>query len=302
MTTWTPTLLFIVPMIFIVVILNVWVFLKKRGNIKFPFADAVPRSPGESLVEKIKDLSFDLATYTLMSSAIPIFAYATYLQLGVVGPPPSLKMAAFLFFIAAFTTGWFIVKTIRTQHELHLYRIGYAGEAAVGSALNQLMLQGYQVFHDIQGDKKFNIDHLLVGPSGVFAVETKTKTKKKKINGKQAFKAVYDGKSLYFPDRPNQPHQSFLEQSMRNAKWVSKWLTEATGHPVKAQPVLVLPGWFIDIKKPGGVRVLNHNQVQALVSVPNKRPLDKAEIDRITYQVKQRCQSENIVPKVFTEQ
>jgi len=134
-----------------------------------------------------------------------------------------------------------------------------------------------------------------------YAVETKTKTKRKEIKGKQVFKVTYDGKSLYFPDRPNAPDQAYLEQSKRNAKWVSKWLTEATGHTVKAQPVLVLPGWFVEVKKPGDVRVLNHNQVQALTSVANRSPLDKSEIERIAYQIQQRCQNSKIVPKVFSE-
>lgn len=301
MITWTPTLLILVPMILSVVFLYAWMNLRKRSNVKFPFADAVPRNPGEALSEKIVDLTFDFAVFAPMAALIPIYSYAVFLQIGADRQqPPSLIIAVPLFVFGALGTAWFLIKLIRTMNELHLYRIGYAGEVAVGGALNQLMLQGFRVFHDIKGDKEFNIDHLLIGPSGVFAVETKTKTKKKEINGKQTHKVMYDSKSLFFPDRPDSPHRAFLEQSMRNAKWVSKWLTEATGHQVKAQPVLVLPGWFIEIKKPGDVRVLNHNQVQALTGMANRTPLDKPEIDRIAYQIQQRCQNEKIVPEALS--
>ena len=301
MITWTPILLIVVPMILAVAFLYVWMYIRKRSNVKFPFADAMPRNPGEALAEKIADLTFDFAMFFPMAALIPIYSYAVFLQIGADGQqPPSLIIAVPLFVFGALGTAWFLVKLIRTINKLHLYRIGYAGEVAVGGALNQLMLQGYRVFHDIKGDKEFNIDHLLIGPSGVFAVETKTKTKKKEIKGKQTHKVMYDGKSLFFPDRPDSPHHAFLEQSRRNAKWVSKWLTEATGHTVKAQPVLVLPGWFIEIKKPGDVRVLNHNQVKALTSVSNRSPLDKPEIDRIAYQIQQRCQNEKIVPEVLS--
>jgi hypothetical protein len=276
-------------------------YIRKRSNVKFPFADAVPRNPGEALAEKIANLTFDFAMFFPMASLTPIYSYAVFLQIGADRQqPPSLIIAVPLFVFAALGTAWFLIKLIRTMNKLHLYRIGYAGEVAVGGALNQLMLQGYRVFHDIKGDKKFNIDHLLIGPTGVFAVETKTKTKKKEIKGKQTHKVMYDGKSLFFPDRPDSPHRAFLEQSKRNAKWVSKWLTEATGHPVKAQPVLVLPGWFIEIIKPGDVRVLNHNQVKALTQVANRTSLDKPEIDRIAYQIQQRCQNEKIVPEVLS--
>lgn len=301
MFTWTPILLILVPMILAVAFIYAWMYLKKRSNRKFPFADAVTRNPGEALAEKIADLTFDFAMFFPMAALIPIYSYAVFLQIGADRQQaPSLIIVVPLFIFAALGTAWFLIKLVRTMNELHLYRIGYAGEVAVGGALNQLMLQGYRVFHDIEGDKGFNVDHLLIGPSGVFAVETKTKTKKKEIQGKQTHKVMYDGKSLFFPDRPDSPHRGFLEQSTRNAKWTSKWLTEATGHPVKAQPVLVLPGWFIEIKKPGDVRVLNHNQVQALTQVANRTPLDKPEIDRIAYQIQQRCQNERIVPEVLS--
>ena len=54
------------------------------------------------------------------------------------------------------------------------------GERVVAEHLNQLIAEGYTVFHDVPcGFKKgkkmlFNIDHLLVGKKGIFAVETKT--------------------------------------------------------------------------------------------------------------------------------
>ena len=302
MTTLTPSLLLVMPMILAIALLSAWLHLKKNGNRRFPFADSVPRNPGESLAEKINDLSFDFAMYLPMATIIPIYSYAVYLHVGAEKQQsPSLFVAVTLFIFAALATSWLLIKLMRTIGDLHKYRLGYAGEVAVGTALNQLMLQGYRVFHDIQGDKGFNIDHLLIGPSGVFAIETKTKTKKKEIQGKQTHKVMFDGKSLYFPDRPSSAHQAFLEQSRRNAKWVSKWLTKATGHSVSAQPVLVLPGWFVEIKKPGDVKVLNHNQVQALARVANRSPLDKPEIERIAYQIQQRCQNEKIVPKVFSE-
>ena len=103
---------------------------------------------------------------------------------------------------------------------------------------------------------------------------------------------------MYFPDKPDYPHKDFLNQAERGAKWVSKWLTEAVGERVDALPVLVMPGWYITIKKPGRVMVLNHNQLHELPKV-RKDPLDKAAISRITYQIKQKCQHDNLVPGVL---
>lgn len=295
--------MFLLPMLLVIAVLNFWIFVKKRSNTKFAFADAVLRSPGESLARKINDLSFDFALYFSFVSLFPMLFYMVYQQAWISQlRPPSVTAGIFLFGAAFLVTVWVILKITSTIKQLHLYKIGYAGEVAVGNALNQLMLNGYRVFHDIEGDKQFNVDHLLVGPAGVFAVETKAKTKKKKIKGKQSHKVLFDGKSLFFPDKPESPHQAFLEQAKRNAKWVSRWLSEATGHPVKVQAVLVLPGWFIEIKKPGDVRVLNHNQVQALTDTANRPLLGKPEIDRIVYQVQQRCQNRKIVPQVLRKE
>jgi Nuclease-related domain len=36
---------------------------------------------------------------------------------------------------------------------------------------------GYKVFHDVVGGD-FNLDHVLIGPAGVFTVETKTHSKR----------------------------------------------------------------------------------------------------------------------------
>jgi hypothetical protein len=64
---------------------------------------------------------------------------------------------------------------------------GAGRERHVGEALNQLMLVGYRVFHDFLITDKprsiRNIDHIVIGSNGVFAVETKTRRKMKGENG-----------------------------------------------------------------------------------------------------------------------
>ena len=60
--------------------------------------------------------------------------------------------------------------------------LGYLGERAVAEHLEALTRTGYRIFHDVpcEGRKKnFNIDHVVVGPTGVAAIEVKTRRKKK---------------------------------------------------------------------------------------------------------------------------
>lgn len=56
----------------------------------------------------------------------------------------------------------------------------------------------YQVFHDIPGSGKWNIDHVAVGPAGVFAIETKYRTKKPGRNGARDHEATFDGNRIEF--------------------------------------------------------------------------------------------------------
>ena len=61
------------------------------------------------------------------------------------------------------------------------------------------MLEGNYVYHDFPADK-FNIDHIVVGRSGIFAVETKVRSKPTTNNHRQDATVEYNGKMLNFPD------------------------------------------------------------------------------------------------------
>jgi hypothetical protein len=50
---------------------------------------------------------------------------------------------------------------------------GAAAEEAVGTALDELLADGYTVSHDLRQQFEGNVDHLVTGPTGVFMIETK---------------------------------------------------------------------------------------------------------------------------------
>ncbi|WP_397596053.1 nuclease-related domain-containing protein [Silanimonas sp.] len=121
-------------------------------------------------------------------------------------------------------------------------REGLAAELATADGLQQLVPDGLMLFHDLPADG-FNIDHVVVGHSVVFAVETKSRKKPAK-GGKDSAKVRYDGKALKFPEHiETKP----LEQAARQARWLAEFLTGATGNPVRVVPVLALPGWYVEL-------------------------------------------------------
>jgi hypothetical protein len=164
-------------------------------------------------------------------------------------------------------------------------RLGLDAELAVGQELDQLMRKGAVVFHDLPADN-FNIDHIVISTQGVFAIETKGYAKPNRSMGTADAKVEFDGRVLRFPTRATDKP---LEQAKRQAQWVSKWLTSAVGSQIFATPVLALPGWYVDRKGKGDVRVFSGKELPALLSRPGIQPLSEQDVQRVAYQVEQRC-------------
>jgi hypothetical protein len=147
-----------------------------------------------------------------------------------------------------------------------------------------------RIIHDVQA-KEFNIDHVVITPAGVFAVETKSRLKPPAGNGGNAVKVKYNGKQLEFPGwTETKP----LEQAGRQARWLANYLHEATGERLPVFAVLALPGWFIENTAritDDMVRVINPKKSQWLL-LPEKRPvlLDAAAIQRAAFAIEKLAQ------------
>ncbi len=186
---------------------------------------------------------------------------------------------------------YFTVKFLKLSKQRDNLRLGLDAELAVGQELDQLMCSGAVVFHDFPAEK-FNIDHIVICPAGVFAVETKGRAKPIKNRGVKDAKVEFDGKTLRFPDWVETKP---LEQADRQARWLRAWLTSAVGNPVAVRPVLVLPGWYIDRKGRGDVVVLSGKEVHHILKMGRGEPLSEQDIQRIAHQVEQRCR--NVAPQ-----
>lgn len=66
-------------------------------------------------------------------------------------------------------------KAARLMRSAELYERGAQGERAVGRILDELRAQGWVVFHDVRwpGRVRANLDHVVVGPAGVFVIDAK---------------------------------------------------------------------------------------------------------------------------------
>jgi hypothetical protein len=167
---------------------------------------------------------------------------------------------------------------------------------ATGEELNQLMLRGCRVFHDFPAER-FNIDHVVVEPRGVFAVETKGRAKPVRGRGREDATVTYDGNLLLFPTwQERQP----VEQASRQAVWLAKWLTSAVGEPVTVHAAISLPGWYVDRKAAAvSPNVFNPRNATFLAEPAGDKELSASLIQRIAHQVEQRCR--DVMPQAFRD-
>lgn len=272
-------------------VVGTWLIVRRtklaRQARKSPLTTALLRTPGHTLRQQLEDSRFDLGFDVMTLMAIPGLGIAVLYAITLVfgKPNPVSIMGLALVIVAAYCV-YQIRSLLRRGDQMDQWRLGLDAEMAAGQELDQLMRRGAVVFHDMAGDK-FNIDHVVVAPQGVFAVETKGYRKPNRNGGAADATVVYDGDALKFPDWSG---TGPLRQAGRQARWLSEWLTSATGEMTEATPVLALPGWFVDRRGRGSVLVLSGAELQDhLLKARDAKPLLPEQMQRIVHQLEQRC-------------
>jgi hypothetical protein len=262
--------------------------LKKRRS---PLIQNLLRSPGESLIRRLDKINIEINVYSFSLILIPLLIYGLTLAFSYY---KSKSINLFDIYVSAIIGFIFIIylltKIKKLLNERKITRLGYESEIAVGQELNQLMLKGYHVYHDFPANN-FNIDHILVGQSGVFTVETKARSKPatRKVTGNAT--VTYNGRLLLFPQGVD---LNTIEQAKRQAAWLTDWIGSAVGEKVAVRPVVALPGWYVKRTSPNGIPVVNPKQFPSLFKHIAPRFLSPEMISRITHQLEQKCR--NVVP------
>jgi hypothetical protein len=281
------SILFIIGSPFVIIgILYLFRFYAKQKKLRSPITQDFLRSPGQSLLSKLNAVNEDLIVYFISALMAPLVIYALHISMSYFGAVPEtyLRMGASACAGIGFFV-FFINRAIQRLDERRVIRLGYEGELAVGQALEQLRHAGFYVYHDFPADK-FNIDHIVVGPKGVFVVETKTRSKPTTNNRIEDATVEYDGRMLYFPKGDD---FKTIDQAKRQASWLSDWLGKAIGEQIAARAIVALPGWFVKRTSSEGIPVANPKQFSSLFEHIKPRTLSESMITRINHQLDQKC-------------
>jgi hypothetical protein len=263
--------------------------LVKRRHDSFvnPLTKAMRRPPGTQLGRELGreqlEVGFSCLEMTL-SAIVPISVFVQFQN--------RLHETTPMFLFVVVIIGWAIwlvfatVKFVNRFHRIKQLRLGYECELAVGQELDLLMLNGFRVFHDVPAGK-FNIDHIVIGPPGVFAVETKGRSKiiSGDGKGKKQFRVAYKDGVLHFP---NGVDREAVPQARRQGKWVAQWLSQSTGQSVEVRPLVILPGWFVETQDKTDIPVIASGYIQGYFLGQKQSLLSEKKMTQIVYQIDQK--------------
>jgi hypothetical protein len=256
---------------------------RERKLKRSPLSKHLLRGPGHSLRCEIDDRMWDVAGYLMVLPLLPLTLYSIHVTRAYMDGSP-LRFSIILVvggLIALMIVSYKLFSEFRKIWRL---RLGYEAEVAMGQELDQLMRNGAIVFHDFPADG-FNIDHVVITTNGVFAIETKGRSKLIRGRGKSNATLTFDGKLLKFPTW-SEKHP--LEQVRSQAVWLSKWLSNKLKEEISVKPVLAFPGWFIELKGKNDVAVINGSQVNWILKIKHDQLSEKLA-SQIAQQIEDRC-------------
>lgn len=182
----------------------------KRKRSPLP---AVRRSAGQSLREERSRLVDDHLPFYVFGPLVLWFV--AFLQFQEEWSRYRLP-ATFWLSVAIIATGAAAIAFLRLIPKARRLVRGERGELKVAEALEELRADGYRVFHDIVCPG-FNIDHVVIGPAGVFAIETKFRSGGGEISFRNGAGLFVDG----FPEEKDS-----LKQARGNAREVNRFIRE----------------------------------------------------------------------------
>ena len=208
----------------------------KKSEKRSPFPRRSLPQPGESLREKVDEL------YDKRVNDVFIFAFgvagaavAAWVQelMGQAISPWTMTVIA----VGVIAFGFYRARKFKS--EIADLGLGLRGERIVGNSLEDMRKHGYRVFHDIPSENG-NVDHVLIGPAGIFAVETKTISKPAKGN----CEVHYDGTTVRIngaiPDRDP------IVQAEACANQIKELLKRMTERDVSVRGVVLYPEWYVN--------------------------------------------------------
>lgn len=269
-----------------------WDRRKQRTRKPFPEDLRLLRMPGEHLWRRVIETDEADLPLWLLVMLIPLPVGAAVLYVVGILFQASLTVAVVVtvvvfVFSLLLCARWFQVRLRRRANDY----LGFFGERYVAEWLEPLKADGWFIFHDVPclgATGKFNLDHVAVGPGGIWVVETKTRRKGRARPGFKEHEVFFDGEKVIWPWGED---KGALRQASNNATWLKEWLKKLTGQDYDVSAVLTFPGYCVIERKLGPVRVVNPKVLPQVLAGRGKEILGKEVIDLVRRQLEAKCRN-----------
>ncbi len=286
--SWFAVVAYIV--LFFAVAAGVLILRGKWRHQRPPERFKLLRGPGESQRRRADKIEESLLYWMIGTAMAPLLVASLLVQtLPYVGPSlvwTQLGVILVVFVGGLILSGAVLYRRLARWRNEHL---GYLGERSVAERLDPLVRAGYRVFHDIPAEgrqRDFNIDHVVVGPTGVAVVETKAYRKRRGIPGRKEHEITFDGKRLEFPWGNSEEE---IRQAIAAGEWLHEWLKQRLGQDIVVKSILTFPGWYVKESPSKDLRVVNAKILPDVIRGRDIRVLSDDQIDLIARQLDSLC-------------
>jgi hypothetical protein len=292
---WIPLICLVAAFLATLAVLVLWRRRTLRGAERHP----VLRDPGESQRDLIAAAAWNTAEYAALCVFLPPLLFCVYPLKSVYdGNLPELEMLAVFSLAAAGLLALPLARLWRSLSDGRRLALGYEATVAAKQELIALRHLDYYIFHDVPVEELgSHIDHVVVGPAGVFVVSVMGRMAPGSNSASgEPTEVTYDGERLQFPGwEETLP----LGQVVTQADWLCGWLANALNEPIGVRAILVLPGWSVKRTAVSGIPVLAARRVSAYFS--RMRPLPEMTdtmVERVSEQLDGLCRIVALVPPV----
>ena len=162
----------------------------------------------------------------------------------------------------------YLALVFRVHTDERAWRLGAVGEKRVARQLSRLPAS-WKVIHSIEyGKNGSDIDHLVIGPGGVFTINSKNHLNSKVV--------IYPY-AMYVGGRK----QPYIPKAINEAKIASACLSKALNEPVATSPILVIMSRDLKLKgRPDAVNIVFRKNLVRWLKRRTPR-LSEAQIARL---------------------
>ncbi len=258
-----------------------WSALSRTVSSTSNFADSIMHEAAQRFRDELDRLSSSQSIY--LSGALVflvLFAAAYVLQaqeLFAGYPRWQLWLQISFLSLAAALAAWRLGRTVLARSQVRFVR---DANIAVGHQLQQISTGANRVFHDVDTTAGV-VDHVLVGQSGIYAVNVVAKRAGK--NGR----VVMRGNDLHFS---NSEGPLPIVNITAGAARLEKEISQLLGHKIRVRSVIAVPGWEIGEQASEHHLLVNERNIAMVRGWKDKSDyLMNEDVDALQSELTSRC-------------